>query len=529
VDNLQAANLFLQIRVDDIDELLGCHHLRRGLEQRSSNEEILMAAFLTIRFFNPRALSRDTSLFPVRRAQHGVIPAYSFSVRGFRKSRLLMFVAGVLVGTAPRAWAAGEPASETVPMTRGETFAVHGQITYVEQETSGFKAPYSGPNSLSPRIGRETADATLYLGVRLWPGAEFWISPEIDQGFGLDNTVGVAGFPSGEAYKVGKNQPYLRLPRAYVRQTVNLDETRETVDGIANQLAGWRSPNRWVFTVGKISVADVFDTNQYAHDPRGDFLNWAAIDAGTFDYAADAWGYTVGAVAEWYQGSWTLRAGVFDLSDIPNSEHLEPGGHEFQIDAEVERRYELAGRPGRALLTFFDTRGRMGLLDEAVRLAQLTGGPVDLAAVRRYRSRLGISLDIEQQVSSDLGLFSRIGKAAGNVETYEFTDIDRSVAAGLSLKGSRWKRSNDTVGLVAMVNGISAQRERFFNAGGLGVLVGDGQLPHPGPEQILETYYSLAAFSQVFLSVDYQWVKNPGYNTDRGPVSVFAVRFHAQF
>ena len=410
-----------------------------------------------------------------------------------------------------------------------ERFAVHGQLTYVEQETNGFAAPYSGPNSLSPDSGRETIDATLYLGARLWSGAEAWIDPEIDQGFGLNNTLGVAGFPSGEAYKVGKDQPYLRLPRAFVRQTLDAGEQRETVDGAANQLRGSRSLDRWVFTVGKFGVTDVFDTNQYAHDPRGDFLNWSAVDAGSFDYAADAWGFTVGAAAERYMGSWTLRAGVFDLSNIPNSPHLDPGFHEFQIDAEVEKRYQLFGQGGRLLVTVFDSRGRMGLLDDAVRLAEQTGTAPNPAQVREYRGRLGVSMNLEQPISADCGVFGRIGKAAGNVETYEFSDIDRSVELGASLKGVRWHRPLDTVGIAAIDNGISATRERYLNAGGLGLLVGDGRLPHPGAEQIGEAYYSVAVSSRAYVSLDYQWVKNPGYNTDRGPVSVVAARLHAQF
>jgi high affinity Mn2+ porin len=412
---------------------------------------------------------------------------------------------------------------------RSDRFSVHWQATYVEQQASGFTAPYSGPNSLSPHESKETADITLFAGSRLWSGAEAWINPEIDQGFGLNGTLGVAGFPSGEAYRVGKNQPYFRLPRAFVRQTVNLDETQQAIDGGANQFEGYRSSDCVVFTVGKLSVTDIFDTNQYAHDPRGDFLNWAMIDAGSFDYAADAWGYTVGAAAEWYEGAWTLRTGVFDLSDVPNSAHLDPGFHEFQIVEEIERRYELQELPGRILLTVFDTRGRMGLLDDAVHLAQATGSPVDIGAVRRYRGRVGASLNLEQPLSSIFGIFARAGTASGNVETYEFTDIDRTVSAGLSLKGSHWRRADDTVAVAVVVNRISAARERFLNAGGLGVVVGDGQLPHPGPEQILETYYRLSVFGQTHLTLDYQWVNHPGYNRDRGPVSIIAVRMHVQF
>lgn len=416
------------------------------------------------------------------------------------------------------------PATESV-----DRFAIHGQLSYVEQETNSFSAPYAGPNSLSSSSGRETVDATLYVGSRLWSGAEAWINAEIDQGFGLDNTLGVAGFPSGSAYKVGKKKPYLRLQRAFIRETVERDGTPSAVEAAPNQFAGPVSENRWVATIGKFGVTDVFDTSQYAHDPRSDFMNWTAVDAGTLDYAADAWGYTVGAAIEWYAGAWTLRGGLFDLSTVPNSEHLEPAGHEFQIVAEVERRHELGGRPGRVLVTGFDTRGRMALLNDAVQLAAKTGGSVDVAAVRRYRSHTGVSATLEQQVSAELGLFARAGSAGGNVESYEFTDIDRTVSAGASLKGTRWNRSHDTIGAVAIVNGISSTRQAFLNAGGLGILVGDGRLPNPRTEQILETYYSIATFVGCYFSLDYQHVSNPGYNRDRGPVSIFAVRLHAQF
>jgi high affinity Mn2+ porin len=367
------------------------------------------------------------------------------------------------------------------------------------------------------------------VGARLWSGAEVWINPEIDQGFGLDNTLGAAGFPSGEAYKAGRNQPYFRLPRLFVRATVDLAGEREAIAPQINLLGGDRSLNRGVFTVGKFSVGDIFDINQYAHDPRGDFLNWAALDAGTFDYAADAWGYTVGAAAEWYQDSWTTRLGVFDLSSDPDSVHLEPAFHEFQMIAELEKRHTIFDHPGKLMLTLFDSRGRMGLLNSAVQLAQVTGQPVDIAAVRRYRSRLGTSVNLEQQLLKDLGFFARVGRAGGNVETYEFTDIDRSVEAGLSLKGTARRREPDTLGIAEIHNGISADRERFLNAGGLGLLVGDGQLPHPGPEEIIETYYQAAVFPHAQVTFDYQWIDHLAYNRDRGPASVFAVRLHAQF
>lgn len=404
---------------------------------------------------------------------------------------------------------------------------MYGQATYTEQETDGFHAPYFGPNSLSPSMGRETADATLYLGARLWHGAELWVNPEADQGFGLDNTLGLAGFSSGEAYKVGRNTPYLRLQRAFLRQTIGLGGAVGAADAGPNQFAIPQSADRLVVTIGKLSVVDIFDTNRFAHDPRADFLNWSVIDAGTFDYAADAWGYSVGGAAEWYTGSWAWRAGAFDLSDVPNSARLEPGFGEYQVDLEAEHRHEIFGRPGKLDVTVFESRGRMALLRDALAYGAATGLPPDSMPVRRYRKRDGVSLNLEQQLTANLGLFARLGDAGGNVETYEFTDIDRTASAGVSLSGGPWHRPGDTVGVAVAVNGLSSDRRQYLAAGGLGILIGDGKLPHAGHEDILETYYELAAVWAVHVTLDYQWVGNPAYNRDRGPVSIFAVRVHA--
>jgi high affinity Mn2+ porin len=154
---------------------------------------------------------------------------------------------------------------------------------------------------------------------------------------------------------------------------------------------------------------------------------------------------------------------------------------------------------------------------------------MDIASLRRYRSRAGISGSAEQQLADDLGVFGRIGTAAGDVEAYEFTDVDRTIELGVSLKGRRWQRPDDTASLAVIQNDLSAARARFLNAGGLGILVGDGRLPHPGPEHILETFYSLAVGEPLTVTVDFQRIGNPAYNRDRGPVSVLALRVHAQF
>jgi high affinity Mn2+ porin len=426
----------------------------------------------------------------------------------------------------------GDPVTEL--LTKGaqpletDRFAIHGQATFLNQYAPTFRAPYSGTNSLTPNQGRETTDLTVFAGAKLWEGAELWVTPEIDQGFGLSDSVGVAGFPSGEAYKVGASYPYTRLQRAFIRQTIDLGGDTQKVDSGLMQFAGSQTSDRLVITVGKFGVVDIFDNNKYAHDPRNDFMNWTIIDTGTFDYAADAWAYTVGGAIEWYTGPWTFRGGIFDMSIQPNTTTLDSRFGQFQWDGEIERRYSLFGQPGKIAITGFLTRARMGSYEDAILLAAETGPPADISAVRTYQSKGGISMNLEQQIVENVGFFARAGWQNGHLEPYEFTDVDRTVAAGLSLSGKMWGRDDDTFGIAGVVNQISGIHQAFLNDGGLGILVGDGQLPHPGNEGIFETYYNFPWFISK-ITLDCQLIVNPAYNRDRGPVSVFGVRAHTQF
>jgi high affinity Mn2+ porin len=408
-------------------------------------------------------------------------------------------------------------------------WSAHGQVTFVDQYHPAFRSPYQGANSLSPKsVGDETFDATAFLGLRVWDGGEIYADPEIDQGFGLSNTLGVAGFPSGEAYKVGKVDPYFRLQRLFFRQSFDLGGDSSKLEDGQNQVAGTRTADSLVITAGKMSVTDVFDTNAYAHDPKGDFLNWSLIDAGAFDYAADAWGYSYGVTAELTKDWWTLRTGLFDLSRVPNSTQLENDFSQFEIVVEAEARHDLFGREGKIKVLGFVNRGRMGSYRDAIALGEATGTTPDTALVRRYSSRPGGSINIEQPLTDDLGLFSRLSLDDGSKEAYEFTEIDRSATLGVSLKGVDWGRKDDTVGFAGVVNAISDSAQSYFAAGGLGILIGDGRLPHYGTEDILETYYNAGVTSWLNTSLDYQFIVNPAYNRDRGPVSVFALRLHAQ-
>jgi high affinity Mn2+ porin len=411
-----------------------------------------------------------------------------------------------------------------------EFWAIHGQGTNVWLLQPAFRSPYRGPQSLSPATnGRETVDVTLYAGIRPWPGAEIWINPEVDQGFGLSNTFGAAGYPSGEAYKVGKAEPYVLVQRGFLRQTIDLGGETEKLESNLNQLGGTQTANRLVFTIGKYSVVDIFDTNKYAHDPRNDFFNWSIIDQGAFDYAANSWGYTYGGAAEWYQDWWTARAGVFDLSQAPNTVALSHGFGQGQFVAELEERHSPWDQPGKLKFLYWLTRGNLGTYLDAIALGAATGQTASTGAVRRFRTKDGFGLNLEQQIATDFGVFVRASLSQGTVEEIDFTDINKSISGGLSLTGSRWGRPDDTVGLAGAINRISHQGKLYLAAGGLGGIIGDGQLPNAGPEQILEAYYNIALFDFAHFTADYQFINHPAYNRDRGPVSIFGLRLHLQF
>lgn len=433
----------------------------------------------------------------------------------------ILCLAGAGAFMAPAAAQTGEPAPEA--------WAVHGQLTNVTQKHSTLASPYQGKNSLDPH-GRteETTDITLYAGTRLSSGTEVWINPEIDQGFGLSNTVGMAGFPSGEAYKVGANTPYLRLPRAFVRHVIALGDAKEKVEPAPNQLGGTEPRDNLTLTAGKFSVTDIFDTNSYAHDPRGDFLNWAVIDAGAFDYAADAWGFTYGIAAEWTQQDWTARAGVFQLSAVPNGKITAIDFSQFMLVTELEQRYQWENHPGKFKLLGFANKGKMARYRDAVQLGRATATIPDVTLVRRPGWRLGAAVNFEQELASDVGVFARASINDGSKEAYEFTEINRSLSAGMVVKGERWGRPSDTLGIAAVANGLSGEARDYFSHGGIGILIGDGALSY-GAEKIAEVFYSSQLNKQLSLTADLQHANNPAYNRSRGPVQIYGLRLHAEF
>jgi high affinity Mn2+ porin len=422
------------------------------------------------------------------------------------------------------------PTDGRTALPESDDWNVHAQTTFLPQGYGPIHSPYASPFSL-PGGGQlqATWTATAFLGVRLWEGGEFYFNPELAQGFGLNGTLGLAGFSNGEAQKAGAPFPKIRAQRYYLRQTFGLGGEQEDVADGPNQLPGKRDIDRITVIVGRFAVGDFFDNNAYAHDPRADFMNWALWESGAYDFPADLPGYTRGAVVELNRKDWAVRAGLFQVPSAPNSDELtfKTGGTAI----EFEERHTILDQPGKLRLGAFANSGNTANYREV--LAAAAANPAldinDIAtATQRDRPKYGFWINLEQQIVNDVGLFARASWNDGQNQILSFTDIDRSLSAGLSVKGSFWGRPSDTVGIGGAVNGLSAAHRDFLAAGGFGLLIGDGRIDY-SPERILETYYAYSVSKNVSLTADYQLIINPAHNADRGPVSIFSGRLHAEF
>ena len=409
-----------------------------------------------------------------------------------------------------------------------EEFNIHGQATVVSQADDAFRSPYQGPNSLRPGPERATSfTTTLMTGWRLWQGGEAYLDAEGAAGKGVGSVLGLAGAPNGETYRVGNPEFRASLARVLLRQTFSLGGETQKVEDDAHQLGGSRDARRLVVHVGKFSVMDVFDGNAGSHDARSQFLNWTLMGQGAWDYPADTRGYTWGCAAEFYWEAWVGRYGRFAEPLVANQLEIDHGFARAHGDVvELEHDHSLGELPGALRLMVYRNTTRMG--DYRLSLAQSPTAP-DVTSTRAYgRTKEGWGLNLDQALSADLVAFARWGWSDGRNESWAYTEVDRSVSAGLTLKGTGWHRPQDRLGVAAVQNGLSPDHKDYLAAGGLGFLLGDGRLNY-SPERILESYYALGMGRFFTASLDLQRIWNPGYNCDRGPVSLVALRLHAQF
>lgn len=418
---------------------------------------------------------------------------------------------------------ADEAPAEAAPPE--ERASLHFQATIATQAHPAFGARYSGPNSLRSSHESATSVVTdLFGGLRLWRGAEAYLQPELAGGRGLSSTLGVAAFPSGEVYRVGNPAPAVIVGKLFLRQRFGLGGGRVAVEGGPTQLAGTRDRDALTLTVGKVSTPDFVDSNPVSNDPHTGFMSWGLFAAGAYDYPADTKGYTWGAAADLSVERWSARAGIFLEPKAANQMQLE-----WRLDrarawvVEVERRYAVAGREGAARVLFFLNEAHMGSYARALEEPR-----PDVTTTRAYgRTKLGVAASANQDLGHGLAAFARVSWNDGENESWAFTEIDRSFAAGAVQSGARWGRPNDEAGAAVVVSGLSSLHRRYLAAGGLGFILGDGALRY-GPEVLGEVYYRAALTREISLGANYQPIVNPGYNRDRGPVHVLTGRVHVE-
>ena len=408
-----------------------------------------------------------------------------------------------------------------------DRWEIHGQSTYLAQGYPAFRALYTGPNSLTPSPqAQATWSNSLFLNVRLWQGGELYYNPELLQGFGLSDTVGAGGFPSGEAQKSNFPYPHYNTSRLFLRQTFGFGGEQEELASGPSQLPGKVDVSRLTIQLGKFAVPDIFDGNAYAKDARKDFMNWAMWAPGAFDYSADKVGLSYGATAEFNQKQWALRSGYFLIQSVANSSSFDtrvPERGTYVL--ELETRYSLFSQPGKIRTIGWMNSAYSGSYRETLDNPALN---LDISQTRTGRIKYGYVVNLEQALNDEIGLFGRWSWNDGKTEIMAFTDIDASLSLGASIKGTRWGRPDDVIGLGGAINSLSRDHRDFIAAGGLGILIGDGQLNYRR-ERILESYYAYTLNKQFTLTGDYQLIVNPAYNADRGPVSIFSGRLHGEF
>ncbi len=423
----------------------------------------------------------------------------------------------------------GEPRQEAPSddsARQDQRFAIHYQATVASQWHPTFPASYSGPHSMQP--GEETATSVVmdvFAGVRPWKGAELQLQPELAGGSGLSSTLGVAAFPSGEVYRVGNPRPSVVVGRAFLRQVIGLGGGRVPVEPGPSQLGGERDRDALTLPFGKVATTDFVDGNPVSNDPHTGFMSWGLWASAAYDYPADTRGYTWGLAAELTRAGWSVRGGLFLEPKVANGMDLEYDVSRARgLVAEVERRYALGGRPGAARVLSFLNTADMGSYEKALE----SPGPPDVQATRtRGRTKAGFAASANQDLGGGLSAFLRVSWNDGRNESWAFTEIDRSLAAGAVQSGSRWGRDADQAGIAVVVSGLSELHRRYLAAGGLGFILGDGALSY-APEVLAELYYRLALTEHVSLGANYQPVFNPGFNRDRGPVQVLTGRFHVE-
>ncbi len=414
--------------------------------------------------------------------------------------------------------------------TPDQTWNLFWQATSIGQYHGTFHSPYESPFSLQDYPERDASiTTTLFFGLRLTPNTQLYFDPEIAGGRGFSGVNGLANSSNGELPRVASATPKPYLARLYVTHDFSWGKETESVDADENQLAGERSVDRYTIAAGRFTLTDFFDDNQYTHDPRTQFIGWAVMYNGAWDYAADVRGYTWGWVHELHTKNWSFRYASAAMPKVANGSQLDRRIFRDRGDVlEQERRFAWRKHPGTIRVLEYANHADAGTYSEAIQLAKETGTVPDITATRKVGTlKYGVGISADQEITKDWGVFTRLGWNDGKTESFAFTAMDRLATGGVSVNGRRWHRKDDVVATEVTFGGLSAVHAEYLALGGYDFLIGDGHLNY-APETIWESYYSARATSWLTVAFDLQHVDNPAYNQDRGPVWIPSLRLHVE-
>jgi len=410
------------------------------------------------------------------------------------------------------------------------------QFNTVYQNTPGFRSPYAGQNSLvfDHSFKQEVTDTYgVYLGSQITKSLQLYGDVEMFRGAGLSKGLGLGAYTNADVIRAGPANlgqgPY--LARLYARYVIPLSgELGEPLTRGMDQLPGREPVDRIEIKGGKLAPTDDFDQNRYANNGRTQFLNYAFLYNTAWDYASDTRGYSIGASVAFVHPAWRLIFGSYQVPTTRNGMNLDDEIYHARGD-----NVELDIAPNRIgtviRLLAFHNEGRMGDYREAMAIGAATGTvPSTLADEQPGRTKYGFGLNIEQPLANngETGLFARLGWANGANSAWSYTEVDRDASMGLQVSGVNWGRPDDRFGIAIAADGLTGSHRHYLEEGGIGMLIGDGALNY-GLEKIAEAYYRIQLGRYVQLSPDFQYIENPGYNRDRGPVQVYGMRLHMSY
>jgi high affinity Mn2+ porin len=429
-----------------------------------------------------------------------------------------------------------DPPVTLFPHSESSRWWISGQGNMVFQWHPSFSAKYSGPNSLTtPAQSATTHILTLYTGFELTHTTEILADLEDATGGGIGTAVGLAGITNLDDVRTVQGVQLSRAPylaRLMLHQIIPLSSDRVPAERGSMSLATSLPARRIEFRIGKFDLTDFFDNNSGGSDSHLQFLNWTVVNNGAWDYAANTRGYTDGAMLEYDDHQWAVRFAEVLMPKVANGIFLDADlarARSENVEAQVSGEL-LPGRPGILRILVYVNHANMGNYQESI--AEFLSGETpqpDITATRvQGRIKAGYGINFEQKLTPEIGVFGRYGWSDGRNESFAYTEDDQTIEFGAWLQGDRWRRKLDKVGLAFVSNGISKYHREYLKLGGLGFLLGDGNLTY-GREDIVEAYYDVHLWRGIFGAFDLQHVNNPGYNQDRGPVWVGGLRLHVDF